>query len=107
MVILGLNTGLRKDELLSLKWDHVYLDLGMLKVEDGKGGYTRHVQINEDAKAQFLLMMKKRKGEYVFHDPYGRRIKDIKKSFAGAVERSGLINVRPHAYGERLELIVH
>ena len=52
MVIIDLNTGLRKEELLSLEWDHVDLERGVLKVEDGKGGYTRYVPINETAKAQ-------------------------------------------------------
>ena len=96
MIILDLNTGLRKDELLSLRWNDISPDLGMLTVVDGKGGKSRKVPINETAREQLLLRMKKRKGDYVFHDCYGRRIKDIKKSFAGAVERSGLDDVRFH-----------
>lgn len=33
MVIIDLNTGLRKEELLSLKWDHIDLERNVLKVE--------------------------------------------------------------------------
>ena len=96
MVIIDLHTGLRKEELLSLKWDDVYLERSLLKVEDGKGGYTRHVDINETAMIQFLILLDKRRGKYVFHDAYGRQLKDTKKSFSAALERAGLDDVRFH-----------
>ncbi len=96
MVIVDLHTGLRKEEPLSLKWDHIDLERNVLKVEDGKGGYMRFVPINETAKFQFLKLKEKKKGDYVFHDKYGKRIKDIKRSFGSAVERAGLQDVRFH-----------
>jgi len=96
MVIIDLNTGLRKEELLSLEWEHVDLERDVLKVEDGKGGYTRYVPINETAKAQFLNLLERKRGGFVFHDRYGSRIRDIKRSFGSAVERAGLSDVRFH-----------
>jgi len=96
MVIVDLHTGLRKDEILSLKWEHVELERNILRVEDGKGGDMRFVPINETAKIQFFKLMDKRKGDYVFHDKYGRRLMDIKRSFRSAVKRAGLENVRFH-----------
>ncbi len=96
LVIVGLHTGLRKEELLSIKWSHIYLDRGVLEVEDGKGGYARIVPLNETAKAELTHLLNRQKGFYVFHDRYGRRIKDIKKSFRAAIERAGLSDVRFH-----------
>ncbi len=95
-IITALYTGLRKEELLSLKWEHIDLERNVLKVEDGKGGYTRFVPICETVKNQLLDLIDKQKGEYLFHDKYGRRIKDIKRSFGSAVKRAGLVDVRVH-----------
>jgi integrase len=95
-VIIDLHTGLRKEELFSLKWEHISLKRNVLKVEDGKGGYTRYVPISETVKVQLARLKEKERGAYVFHDQYGRRIKDIKRSFGSAVERAELSDVRFH-----------
>ncbi len=95
-VIVDLHTGLKKEELFSLKWEHVNLDRNVLRVEEGKGGYTRYVPISKTVKTQLVKLQEKKKGDYVFHDQYGRRIKDIKRSFGSAVERAGLSDVRFH-----------
>jgi integrase len=96
MVIIDLYTGLRKEELLSLKWKAVDLDKNILLVEDGKGGDHRRIPINDTVKAEFMKLTGKRKGDFVFHDRYGREFRDIKKSFHSAVERAGLQDVRFH-----------
>jgi integrase len=96
MVIIDLFTGLRKEELLSLKWKAVDLEKDILLVEDGKGGDQRRIPISETVKAEFMKLLDKRKRDYVFHDRYGRQFKDIKKSFHSAVERAGLQDVRFH-----------
>jgi hypothetical protein len=82
--------------LFSLKWEHINFERNVLKVEDGKGGYTRYVPISETVKIQLARLQEREKGDYVFHDQYGRRIKDIKRSFGSAVERAGLSDVRFH-----------
>jgi len=96
MVIIDLNTGLRKEELLSLRWEHMDLERNVLKVEDGKGGYTRYVPINETVRGQMAKLLENKRGDFVFHDSYGRRLKDVKRSYWSAVERAGLSDVRFH-----------
>ena len=96
MVIVDLHSGLRKEELLSLKWEHIYIDRNVLKVEEGKGGDSRYVPIGDTVKIQLSKLSEKKKGDYVFHDQYGRRIKDIKRSFGSALKRAGLNDVRFH-----------
>ena len=95
-IIIDLNTGLRKEELFSLKWSNVDLSRNVITVEEGKGGYTRYAPLNETARIQLLKLLEKQKGEYVFHNSYGRRIKDIKRSFGSALDRAGLENVQFH-----------
>ncbi len=96
LIIVDLHTGLRKTELLSLKWEHIDMERNVLKVEEGKGGYTRYVPINETVKIQLLKLSEKKKGDYVFHDQYGHMIKDIKRSYGSALKRAGLEDVRFH-----------
>lgn len=62
-IIIDLNTGLRKEELFSLKWSHIDIERKIIKVEDGKGGDTRYVPINETARIQFLRLLEKKKGD--------------------------------------------
>jgi len=96
IVIIAVGTGLRKEELLSLEIEHIYLDKNLIKVEDGKGGYTRYVPFEETVKKEFIKLLERQNGKYLFHDKYGRRIKDIKRSFNSALKRAGLNDVEVH-----------
>ena len=50
-VLLSMNTGLRRGELLALRWDCIDFKRQMLTVEGGtaKSRQTRHVCLNEEA----------------------------------------------------------
>lgn len=53
LVILAMNTGLRKGELLSLKWQNINLERDFITViaANAKSGKTRHISLNQKAKA--------------------------------------------------------
>lgn len=96
IVIIDLNTGLRKDEILSLKKESVDLIRNVITVREGKGGYTRFVPINETAKRELTGLVSRGDSEYIFHDSRGFAFKDIKKSFNSAVVRAELRDVHFH-----------
>lgn len=96
MVIIDLHTGLRKSELLNLKKTDILLDRNVLRVEDGKGGDSRTVSLSDTAKAEIITLLEKQRGDYLFHDKYGRPLENIKKSFGSALKRARLEDVRFH-----------
>lgn len=51
IVYIALNTGMRKGEVLSLKWDSVDLKHGFILLDMTKNGERREIPINDDLKA--------------------------------------------------------
>ncbi len=96
LIIFDLNTGLRKEELLSIKWTDVDYENAQLLVraEIAKYNKSRYVDINKDALS--VLKALPRHGEYVFCDKQGDRFKNFRRSFQSAVTRAKLENVVIH-----------
>jgi len=64
IVILALNTGMRRSELLNLKWKNI--KDGNLKIR-GKGDKFRDVPLNRTARE--IITKQQRRGEFVFNVP--------------------------------------
>ena len=64
VVVLALNTGLRRSELLNLKWKDIKDDSLRIK---GKGDKFRDVPLNSTAKE--IIMKQQRRDEFVFNVP--------------------------------------
>jgi integrase len=96
IVILALNTGMRKSEILGLKWHDVDFKRGTIHLHDTKGGESREVPINDTAKRALVAVSKHPDSPYIFTDNNGNNYGDIKKSFLTAVKKSGIINFHFH-----------
>jgi integrase len=96
LIIFDLNTGLRKEELLSLKWSDIDFENKDLHVraETAKYSKSRYVDLNSHALA--VLHSLPRKGDYIFCDSKGRRFKNFRRSFDSAVKRAGLQDIVIH-----------
>lgn len=98
-IIISINTGMRKGEVLSLKWDQIRGNLIYLR--ETKTDMARQIPINDDL-AECLRSIRTRKmkqgidSKFVICDEKGRRIKDIRTSFNSALKRAGIMNFRPH-----------
>jgi integrase len=77
-VLLSMNTGLRRGELLALRWESIDVKHRILTVEGGtaKSRQTRHVPLNDEAMSLLNRWREQTTG--------GRRIFEVKTSFKTA-----------------------
>jgi integrase len=99
LVLIALNTGLRRGELFGLKWVDVDLANKQITVraETAKSGKTRHVPLN--AQAIDVLRAWKKQGSsdgLVFPGVGGGKLTNINKAWAGLIEDAALIDFRFH-----------
>jgi integrase len=94
IVRVALHTGMRKGELLTLKWDQVNLEQGIISLLDTKNHERREVPTNETVKA--TLKGIERKGDYVFSNEAGGSFVNLRHSFDTAVRKSGITDFRFH-----------
>ena len=100
MVILTMNTGLRRGELFNLRWSNVDLDHKNLTVAGSysKTGKTRHIPLNDEA-LKVLQQWRTQTGQkigLVFMGKSGGRLTDIKKSWRAVLQDAGIENFRWH-----------
>lgn len=99
LVLVALNTGLRRGELFSLDWDNVNLPGKMLTVTAGnaKSRKARHIPLNAEALKVLKRWKKQGSGEgLVFPGAAGERMTNINKSWDGLVTEAKLPDFRFH-----------
>jgi len=99
IVILALNTGLRKGEILSLKWSNVKVEMKCIILEPHETKNKRRHVIPLNCKAweviERRLKEKREDCPYVFHRE-GKKIKCIRGAFENALKRANIKDFRFH-----------
>jgi len=98
-VLLTLNTGLRRGELLALTWDAVNLKAKTLtlKGEHTKSETTRHLPLNQEALAVLKAWRDQTsKTGLVFPARDGGKLDNMKKSWAGVLVAANITGFRWH-----------
>jgi integrase len=88
-VIVALNTGLRRGELLGLTWERVDMSRGVIRLELTKSGRRREVPLNEDSDRALMGLGPKADGR-VFQTRY------IQTAYNNAVDAAKLDDVTFH-----------
>jgi len=98
ILIVALNTGMRRGEILNLRWDQVDLGQRQIAVKKTKSGKDRIIPINSQLLAVLSLLGPPRgKSGLVFPNPAtGKPYTDVKKSFKLACKRAGIEGFRFH-----------
>lgn len=95
-VTIAIHTGMRKGEILSLKWSQIKNDF--IYLSKTKTDEARQIPIDEDLE-DCLKGIRKRnqfKSEYIFPDDKKGHLKDVKTAFKSALDRAGIEDFRPH-----------
>ena len=95
IIVTAINTGMRRGEILSLKWENVKLDKGYILVDETKNNEQRYIPINKVLKKQLKSVKLNACCEYVFTYS-GKPIKSIRTSFTTALIKSGVEKFRFH-----------
>ena len=104
IVIMALNAGMRKSEILTLKWDNVDLIhinpdegiYGWILLDKTKNNERRELPINLTLRSTLDGITRRLDVPYVYYQKTGKRYQDIKRSFGTACRRSKIRDFHFH-----------
>ena len=99
MILVSMNTGMRRGELFDLKWSAVNFDTKTITAsgDTTKTSDTRHIPMNKEA-LSVLEAWKKQSGKsrYVFPSQKGGRLEGVKSAWLKLLERAEIEGFRWH-----------
>jgi integrase len=95
IVEFALNTGMRKGEILSLKWGQI--KNGQIYLRKTKTNEVRQIAISDDLEKVLKEIRKKNqlRSEYVF-TYRGKPVQEVKKAFGASLAQAGIEDFRFH-----------
>jgi integrase len=97
ITVTALNSGMRKGEILGLKWDNVDLKHGFILLDKTKNGDRREIPIKDTLRSVLQGITRRLDVPYVFCDPVsGSPCQDVRASFASACKRAGITDFHFH-----------
>ncbi len=97
IVTMALQTGLRKGNILNLKWEQIDLEFGFIEVLKQENKGKKIIKLPISGKLKESLKNLPKQGEYVFINPdTGSPYVDIRESFNNACKKAGIKNFRFH-----------
>ena len=95
IIIIALNTAMRKSEVLSLQWHDIDFKMHFIFVRETKSGKGRKVPMNHIVAATLRLL--KRESKFLFYNPVTKEsVKDIKRAFKTACRKASITDFRFH-----------
>jgi len=96
IVTVAVHTGMRRGEILGLRWDRVDLEQRIITVIDTKNGERKDIPMDETVRT--LLQGLERKEEYVFSNAKGKPFDKMTIHFAfhKAMKQTGITDFRFH-----------
>jgi integrase len=95
IVLTALHTGMRKGEILNLKWQDIRD--GLIYLQKTKTNEPRQIPVSEQLADALQALPRNIKSDYVFcHAKNGKPYVELKKSFQRALGRAGIHDFRFH-----------
>jgi integrase len=99
LVLLSINTGVRRGEAFNLTWADVDLKNKLITVEGdtSKSGQTRHIPLNREALDTLTNWKEQGEGKgFVFPGQNGNRLDNVKKSWGNLLDLAKVVSFRWH-----------
>jgi len=96
IVILALNTGMRRGEIYNLQWQDVDFAHGLIHLLKTKNNEKREIPMNALVRETLLNIDKDPRIPYVFYNDEGKPFYNLRKSFFTACKKSAIFNFRFH-----------
>lgn len=98
IVLTALHTGMRRSEILNLKWSDVDFSRYLITVRDTKNSEVRYIPMNETLTETLRNVTKNINSPYVFLKNNGHPYKEFKESFTAVLKRAGIENLTFHDF---------
>jgi len=96
IILVAVNTGMRKGELLNLKWSDLDFEKRLIYLSDTKGAARREVPMNDIVHDTVLTIQRNPHSIYVFCHQNGQPYRDIRASLDKAATEGRIEGLRFH-----------
>jgi len=96
IILTAVHAGMRKGELLNLKWKDLDFHNRLIYLSDTKGANKREIPMNEVVYKMFLRVRKNPNSPYVFCHKNGKPYKDLRASLDKAAKEAEIERFRFH-----------
>jgi integrase len=99
MILLSINTGMRRGELFSLKWSNINFEQAILTIDGAyaKSGKTRHIPLNSEALSVLKSWRKQSNTiDLIFPSKDGNQFNNNKKSWKNILGEAKITKFRWH-----------
>ena len=96
VVTVAIFTGMRRGEILGLKWRDIDFKRNFITLLDTKNGEKREVPMSELVKTALIRVRKHPDSQYIFCNKDGKPYHNLRKTFFTALKKAGIIDFRFH-----------
>ena len=96
IIILAVYTGMRRGEILNLKWTNIDFQRGIIRITSTKNDEVKIVPMNATVKQTLMRIRRHPASPFVFCEKDGQLVKDFRKSFAQLLKDCGIIDFHFH-----------
>ncbi len=90
ILLTAISTGMRRGEVLNLKWEDIDFKTGVIYIRDSKNYDSRAIPMSERLKESLEDLRKNSGTDYLFPNPDGTPIESVNRSFHTALRKSGI-----------------
>lgn len=95
-IILSIDSGMRDQEVMGLKWEQIDFQNGTIKLTKTKNGKERYAPLAQRSAQALTRHPRHIKSPFVFSHDDGRRYGRVTKAFGTAMKRAGIEDLRWH-----------